>query len=245
MPRKRRMIQRKRRRKRRTKRANVIPRLTFYSGGIPPQMVVRFKYSQTIALNPSSLLPITTWVFRANSLYDPDSTGTGHQPYLFDFWSQVYKRYTVLGSKMTMMPEQTTSTNNTPGTFGILKSKDPSIPAGWTTDQFFETVNSTGKNNLLAGNIAYSQEGGNRARLTMPFSTRRFFGITDPNDGNSYEGLTGDLIDGSNPSIQAYFIPFYLSNGPSGVGNDPEVMPFRVVIEYIASLTDMRLNIAS
>ena len=36
-----------------------------------------------------------------NSLFDPDQTGTGHQPYYFDQFAALYNRYTVLGSKLT------------------------------------------------------------------------------------------------------------------------------------------------
>ena len=33
--------------------------------------------------------------FNANSLYDPDRTGTGHQPYSFDWYSLSYQRFRV------------------------------------------------------------------------------------------------------------------------------------------------------
>ncbi len=35
------------------------------------------------------------YVFRLNSLYDPDLTGTGHQPYGFDQFAALYSRYKV------------------------------------------------------------------------------------------------------------------------------------------------------
>jgi hypothetical protein len=34
-------------------------------------------------------------LFRANSLYDPDSTGTGHQPIYFDTFAALYSKYRV------------------------------------------------------------------------------------------------------------------------------------------------------
>jgi len=36
-----------------------------------------------------------TYVFRLNSLYDPDLTGTGHQPYQYDQLTAIYSRYLV------------------------------------------------------------------------------------------------------------------------------------------------------
>lgn len=42
------------------------------------------------------------WKFRANSLYDPDETGSGHQPSNYDLWALQYKEYNVIGSKITV-----------------------------------------------------------------------------------------------------------------------------------------------
>jgi len=35
-------------------------------------------------------------IFRSNSIYDPDYTNTGHQPYFRDLWASQYDYYTVL-----------------------------------------------------------------------------------------------------------------------------------------------------
>lgn len=40
--------------------------------------------------------------FRTNSMFDPDLTGTGHQPYGFDQWKTYYGTYMVKSSKITM-----------------------------------------------------------------------------------------------------------------------------------------------
>nr|QKI29027.1 Cap [Kummerowia striata CRESS virus] len=41
-------------------------------------------------------------VFRANSIYDPDYTGSGHQPYFRDTWASMYDYYSVLACKYTI-----------------------------------------------------------------------------------------------------------------------------------------------
>lgn len=41
---------------------------------------------------------LATYVFRANSLYDPNETGGGHQPYLFDQYMALYTTYVVYGA---------------------------------------------------------------------------------------------------------------------------------------------------
>lgn len=42
------------------------------------------------------------YVWRMNSLYDPDQTGTGHQPMAHDQWATLYKKYRVQAVKVTM-----------------------------------------------------------------------------------------------------------------------------------------------
>lgn len=45
---------------------------------------------------------MATHVFSANGLYDPDFTGTGHQPIGFDQLIQSYNHYSVIRSKITV-----------------------------------------------------------------------------------------------------------------------------------------------
>lgn len=40
-------------------------------------------------------------IFRINNIYDPDQTGTGHQPLSHDQWATLYKNYLVYGAKAT------------------------------------------------------------------------------------------------------------------------------------------------
>jgi len=59
-------------------------------------MKTTLVYSQAITLTAGSVgLFGTEQVFRLNSLYDPDFTGTGHQPYGFDQLLALYNYYKV------------------------------------------------------------------------------------------------------------------------------------------------------
>lgn len=79
------------------------------SSPIPDKMYTRLKYSH--------LASVTTGVtpqwhtFRMNNIYDPDYTGTGHQPLGFDQWATFYKHYRVLGCAFRITPivESTTA----------------------------------------------------------------------------------------------------------------------------------------
>lgn len=68
-------------------------------------MTRKLAYSQVIRLTSGTTgLAGTSQVFRVNSLYDPDLTGTGHQPYGYDQICAAagpYSRYKVLGCNVT------------------------------------------------------------------------------------------------------------------------------------------------
>ena len=55
--------------------------------------------------------------FAANGLYDPEidtGTGGGHQPRGFDTLTPRFKRFYVIGAKLTVTPQKTTALNNNP-----------------------------------------------------------------------------------------------------------------------------------
>ena len=57
---------------------------------------VRLTYADTFNLTLSNAGGGVPWAFRTNSIYDPDYTGTGHQPLMRDLWASQYDYYTVL-----------------------------------------------------------------------------------------------------------------------------------------------------
>jgi hypothetical protein len=61
--------------------------------GFPDKLVTTLKYSQMINFTGSA--SPSAQVFNINSCFDPDSSGTGHQPSYFDKFSAVYARYFV------------------------------------------------------------------------------------------------------------------------------------------------------
>jgi len=62
---------------------------------MPDQLEVALGYADTQVINPGALTYAGEHAYRLNSLYDPDYTGGGHQPYGFDQWSAFYNRYRV------------------------------------------------------------------------------------------------------------------------------------------------------
>ena len=74
-----------------------VPRGIF---GFPDEFITTIRYVDVYTLTSASN-GIAKQYMRMNSLFDPDQTGTGHQPYYFDQFAALYNRYTVLGSKLT------------------------------------------------------------------------------------------------------------------------------------------------
>lgn len=59
----------------------------------PQRYISKMKYSETFALNS---LNGYTFAFNLNSIFDPNRTGIGHQPYGHDTLQALYNRYRVI-----------------------------------------------------------------------------------------------------------------------------------------------------
>lgn len=61
---------------------------------------VSHRYVDRISIPSAAANVQTTWVFACNNLYDPDVTGTGHQPMFRDECATNYGSYTVVSSSI-------------------------------------------------------------------------------------------------------------------------------------------------
>jgi hypothetical protein len=65
---------------------------------LPDHFKTRLVYSELIGLNYTGSTGSTGYnQYRCNSIYDPNFTGTGHQPLGHDQWNLFYNRYRVTG----------------------------------------------------------------------------------------------------------------------------------------------------
>lgn len=69
----------------------------------PTRSVATLRYSTTVSFDAASATPVLQ-VMSANGCYDPDITGTGHQPRGFDQWMAIYNHYCVSASRCTVIP---------------------------------------------------------------------------------------------------------------------------------------------
>lgn len=85
------------------------PTITSVRGnGFSDKMFVKLRYVEQ--LNLTDIVGQTLYYsFRGNSLYDPNLTGSGHQPLFFDQYASIYQRYMVFGSKIRVSITNPTS----------------------------------------------------------------------------------------------------------------------------------------
>ncbi len=67
--------------------------------GFPDELRCTLKYTEQITMSGTPTTPAQ--VFRMNSLFDPNLTGTGHQPNYYDQLQAVYGQYCVTSAKLT------------------------------------------------------------------------------------------------------------------------------------------------
>lgn len=178
-----------------------VPRGIF---GFPDEFITTIRYVDVYTLTSASN-GIAKQYMRMNSLFDPDQTGTGHQPYYFDQFAALYNRYTVLGSKLTaefsLLPSAiATAQPSGPAVIGVIG--DDSASTSTTVSTLLES--NSCKHTLLG-----SQHGGpNIKTLTLTYSPSRELGLSPDDD------TVGALVT-TNPSNQWYGLVWMAETGLS------------------------------
>jgi len=111
----------------------------------PERLQVRFRYHDFFTFASTSGIPYLQ-IFRGNSLFDPDYTTTGHQPFGFDQWKSIYGNYRVFASSIKCTFNAQTSTSGVTETFRaavvprlVTTSLASDIPA-WTEAPWVQTA---------------------------------------------------------------------------------------------------------
>jgi len=183
--------------------------------GVPDRFRMKMKYSdQDIASHSSGALSI--WNFRANSLFDPDYTYTGHQPLGFNELAALYGKYKVTHCSMRVSAVSLDSVNNM---LVILPRRGVTAPSNF--NQACELPRSRTK--LLAGTGVPSET------LSFSYDMADLFGsqISDqdfgalvsanPSNVLYYTVVTGPTNQASTSTVQLqveleFTAEFYLKN---------------------------------
>lgn len=196
------------------------------AGGFPSRSkVVTLKFAREFNLNPSAGGAAVEQVFRANSVYDPDYTGVGGQPYGHDQWASIYSAYCVVRSriKITACPS---SAPTTCGRFGIYISKETAA-AGTTIADVLEKNTSTG---------SYSTNYSSPPQIARAAcDIAKFYSLKDiMDDPNLSASVTG------NPTAVYYHVWMMGING-----GDADSCPFIAEMEFDVIYHDSSVVTAS
>jgi len=212
------------RRKRKSNLVAGVPRsiLRTRAGPVQNGMIRKLRYyEQNIQLDPTAGLA-GWYYFRANDLYDPNYTGTGHQPMGFDQWMAFYNKFTVLGSKITC----TFFNNNT-----------TAVPQDWncTLRKVTTPTNSTLSDTLEAGGCSHRvMQNDKNVVLSKTYSHRKEHALT------VHDGQTAGTAS-SSPLDEQYF-----ELGIWGINAaDNSTIDVVVKIEYTALFYDPKVLSAS
>lgn len=190
-----------------------------------PSMRVRLPYYDYQLFRTTTAGAIGTYFFVANGVFDPDFTGTGHQPMGFDTLMLYYEQYTVVRSKISV-----TAINNGANAirFAVSLTPDTTAPVIGNLVENGEikmTVLDAPAYNTGAGN-----GGGKYGRtdtINLSCDCAKYFGRL----GNDRQILNDPTCAGTaaaNPTEGVYFAISVWG----GFFTDNIAMNFDVVIEY-------------
>lgn len=156
-------------------------------------------FDRNYALNPAGTGALAVHVFSANGVYDPDVTGTGHQPRGFDQIMSMFDHYTVIKSYLTVSITSQSATANR-YIFGVAICDTPA--AKLDVRDYIEGYGAKWTP-LYAGSI----HGGGKI-LKIQCTPHRYLGRSKPLSDPELKGSIG-----GNPSEQVFYHVFLVDEG--------------------------------
>lgn len=181
---------------------------------MPNTFYTKLRYTESLSRN-ISVGSANTYIYQANNLFDPDFTGTGHQPRGFDQFMLLYNHYTVVGAKITL----TASGEDSSGenyVFGITQRSDASSASSELKDY---TEGRTVVSRMIAGGLSNPSK-----TVSSSMNIGRFLGVSKP---LSETDLAGSKTAG--PERPAYF---YLFAAQPTAGSSSGRIQYQITIDY-------------
>lgn len=169
-----------------------------------------------------------TYSYRMNSMYDPDLTSTGHQPYGFDEMMVLYTYYQVLAVRFTFtLISQTTSTvDETTHIIGAVGHQDVTAPTWANVEAFIE--DPTTRYMWMGPTAAVTNWRQGRRSFTAYFDPAKFLGLNRNNEQLK-------AVFNANPVADAYVSIF---NWSPEQGEQANALRMGVRIDFITKYTD-------
>lgn len=203
--------------------------------GFPIKHTCKLRYTEVISLNASAGAN-STYSFRCNNIYDPDATGTGHQPRHYDILQEVYDYYCVRGMKITakVVGFDETSTNRSQ-VMGIRISPDLNLEAP-NTD--IAALHEAGRTLNTRWTMVNHQDPTTTRALTHTWSLRRNKANTNTTTDDVLTGTTA----GAGPSRQDY-ATIFVGHAITDPGQDPARLQIMVSIDYVVQFRGVKGNL--
>lgn len=187
--------------------------------GFPRRLKITHLYADNFTLT-NTAGAAANYLFSCNGLYDPNVTGTGHQPSYFDALAGIYNHYTVIASRIKISAT-TASTQSCPVNVACYLNDDTSI----ATSYLSAMEQPSSKSQFMQINA-----GAPPVELTLSWSAKATFGGSVLANDN----LAG--ASGNNPAEQTYYC---ITTGP-GDSSTATVTYFQVLIEYVAIWDELK-----
>ncbi len=190
--------------------------------GLPKEKRIVMRYVEVIQIDPSAG-STAKHAFRANSIFDPNQTGSGHQPLGHDQWEIFYNHYIVDKSTITVQFTPT-SANQDGSLFGIYLSDDLTTPTSGL--DIIEQGLATYKSGALGTNSAPSQ-----MTVRNSFNAKSMYNIKDIKDNFDRFGAAF----GADPTEVSFYTLFAQSLNSLA---EPQPLFALVTIEYSVLLSE-------
>jgi hypothetical protein len=187
--------------------------------GFPKKVVVTHRYREYVSM-VSTLGVSAGYLFSCNGMYDPNTTGGGHQPYYFDTYSGLYDHYCVVGSKATFIIAPHNA--NQPSIDFACAIVD--VSTGPVTTPYDLAERATGRTTIVPAGSGLTR------KFTLKWSAKKYFG----------KGvLANDELQGTattNPTEQSYF--YMSTQAQDGVSTC--TLAVEACIEYIVVWKELK-----
>ena len=218
------------RRGRMSRRSYRPSRRTLVRSGFPKKITVKLAYVDTVVIDPPAGPDgFGVYVFRANSCYDPDYTGTGHQPMMFDTYMAIYDHFQVKWSsiKVVNTPKDKAG-QDYPPIWGVYIADQPAaVNAMNNVNQLLEQRDH---GPFKMAGLRDNSTNLRMSTIKRSVNIRKFTGTTD------HSLLRGD--SGSNPTEDVYFIIWCSARS---VVFNPGQEQFDVQMNFIVEFTEPRI----
>lgn len=165
----------------------------------------RLRYFDTLDLGVVGASPVA-YVYSANGLFDPDVTGTGHQPMGFDQLSAFYQHHCVLNG--TIVVSFSLADGNTTMNCAVAVQRSSS-----TLGSYPRLIEA---GNVVHGYAAGNTIGGGPPPLTLRQSVNisRWQGVPNPLDDSTLKGTPS-----ANPTTGVFFVLYAVAPVTTSTGH--------------------------